>query len=153
MSLIWPTSRRDIGVMPMSIGWCRDILLQLLEISKLQPDNTLVASFRLTRKIFTTLLSLSINLPSCNSYTRLSTKIFSKGVVWPTKRGFELSPLPEQGHGFMPLLHPPVIWYSLKLHFRILSVCDWEYLFSGKVCDMFIEINPLIILGIMLWVV
>ena len=109
MSLIWPASRHDIGVMPMSIGWCRDILVQLLEISKLQPDNTLVASFRLIRKIFTTLLSLSINLPNCNSCARLSTKIFSKGVVWPTKSGFELSPLPEQGHGFMPLLHPPVI--------------------------------------------
>ena len=46
--------------------------------------------FRLIRKIFITLLSLSINLPSCNSCTRLSTKIFSKGAVWPTKRGFEL---------------------------------------------------------------
>ena len=108
---------------------------------ELQPDNTLVF-FLSDQEDVSTLLSLSINLPSCNSCTRLSTKIFSKGVVWPTKRGFELSPLPEQGHGFMPLLHPPVIWYSLILHFRILSVCDWEYLFSGKVWDIFITINP-----------
>ena len=116
------------------------------------PDTTLVVSFRLIRKIFATLLNPSIKLPSCNNYTRPSTKIFSKGVVWPTKRGFELSPLPEQGHGFMPLLHSPMIWYSLILHFRMFSIYDWEYLFSGKLWDAYIAINFLIILGIILWI-
>ena len=95
MSLIWSISRRDIGMMPISINWCRDVFLQLIEISKMQSDTALVASFRLLGKIFfAILLNLSIKLLNCNNYTRPSIKIFSKRIVRSIKRGFELSLLP-----------------------------------------------------------
>ena len=67
MSLIWPISRRDIGIISISLGWYQDILLQLLEISKIQFDNFLVVSFRLIRKIFVILLNISIRLSNYNN--------------------------------------------------------------------------------------